>query len=124
MGGIGALGLLLAGVGLSGMMAYSVARRTRELGIRLAIGADRGTVARLVLKDCAKLVLLGAVPGICIALFVTRPLAMFLVPGLSPSDPVSFVSVVVVLGAAALVASIAPLRRAISIDPAACLRVD
>jgi predicted lysophospholipase L1 biosynthesis ABC-type transport system permease subunit len=124
MGSIGVLGLVLASVGLCGMMAYSVARRTREIGIRMAIGASRRTIGRMVLADCARLLAAGCVPGLLIAFFVTRPLAMFLVPGLSPSDPVSFTLVIAVLTATAVLAALGPLRRALAIDPAQCLRYE
>jgi hypothetical protein len=124
MGGVGVLGLLLAAVGLYGVMAYSVARRTREIGIRMAVGASRAGISRIVLLESARLVLMGVAPGLLIALFVTRPLAIFLVPGLSPSDPTTFTLVVLVLAATAAVASLGPLRRAVTIDPAACLRYE
>ena len=78
----------------------------------------------MVLLESAKLVVMGLAPGLLIALFVTRPLAIFLVPGLSPSDPVTFTLVVLVLSATAVVASLGPMRRAITIDPAASLRYE
>lgn len=124
MGGVGVLGLLLAAIGLYGVMAYSVARRTREIGIRLAIGASRRSISRIVLRESMKMLVLGAIPGLLIALFVTRPLAMFLVPGLSPSDPVSFLMVVLILVLTGLLASLGPLRRAVGVDPARCLRYE
>jgi len=90
MGSTGILGLLLASVGLYGVMAYSVARRTREIGVRIAIGAGRGDIARMVLRDAARVTVIGTAAGLLVALFVTKPLAMFLVPGLKPADPLNF----------------------------------
>jgi ABC-type antimicrobial peptide transport system permease subunit len=124
MGTIGLLGLLLAAVGLHGVMAYSVARRTRELGVRIAVGATRGDISRMVVLDSARLILFGSAIGVAIALFVTRPLAMFFVPGLSPSDPASFLAVLIALGATGLAATLGPTRRAITVDPVASLRYE
>jgi predicted permease len=124
MGTIGLLGLLLAAVGLHGVMAYSIASRTRELGVRIAVGATSAKISRMVLVEAARLLLIGCAAGVAIALFVTRPLAMFFVPGLSPADPASFSAVLVVLGVAGLAATLGPVRRATAVDPAACLRYD
>ena len=95
-GAIGLLTLVLAAIGLYGMMAYSVARQTQEIGIRLAIGATRSDISRMVLRDAVTLVAAGSVIGLGIALFVMRPLAMFLVANLTPADPLSLGAVVVV----------------------------
>jgi predicted permease len=122
LGSVGSLGLLLTAVGLYGVMVYSVARRTREIGVRMAIGASRGQVTCMVLLDAAKLIAAGSGIGLFIALFVTRPLATFLVPGLEPADPLSFLAVLVVLLATGLIASWGPARRAMAIDPATSLR--
>lgn len=124
MGSIGLLGLLLAAIGLYGVLAYSVARRTREIGIRMAIGATRGEISRLVLVDSARLVGTGMGAGFLIAVLVTRPLTMFFVAGLRPSDPLSYVLVVVLLSSTGLLAALGPLRRAISVDPMNCLRYE
>jgi len=124
MGSIGALGLLLAVMGLYGVLAYSVARRTREIGIRVAPGASPKDVSRVVFAELAKLLATGLAIGLAIALFVTRPLAMFFVPGLSPSDPASFGGVVAVLSLTAVLAALAPVRRALRVDPAECLRCE
>lgn len=124
MGSIGLLGLLLASIGLYGVLAYSVARRTREIGIRMAIGATRGEISQLVLLDSAKLVGIGMGAGLLVALLVTRPLALFFVAGLRPSDPLSYALMVVLLGATGLLAALGPLRRATRVDPMACLRYE
>jgi predicted permease len=122
MGGVGALGLLLVAVGLSGTMAYSVSQRTREIGLRLAIGATRGDVARLVAVDSARIVAAGAAAGGLLAWLVTKPLAAFLVPGLSPTDPTSFALVAAVIMLTGVVATWVPARRAASVDPMMSLR--
>ncbi|HEY6344233.1 MAG TPA: ABC transporter permease [Bryobacteraceae bacterium] len=124
MGAIGLLGLVLASVGLYGIMAYSIARRTQEIGIRMALGAGRSAISKMVLGDAARLVLTGSAIGLAIAWFATQPLARFLVPGLKPGDPLGFVVVIAVLAATGLVASWGPLRRALSIDPASSLRYE
>ena len=124
LGSIGLLGLLLAAVGLYGVMVYSVARRTREIGVRMAIGASRGEITRMVLIDSLKLVAAGSAVGLIIAVFVTKPLAMFLVPGLTPTDPLSFSAVVAVLILTSLAATWGPVRRALAIDPVSSLRYE
>ena len=124
MGGIGVLGLILAAVGLYGVMGYSVSQRTREIGIRIAIGAGKREISRMVLMDAVKLLFWGTLIGLAVAVLVTKPLAMFFVPGLSPTDPASYAAVLLVLGATAILATLGPLRRATTIDPARCLRYE
>jgi predicted permease len=124
MGGIGLLGLLLAAIGLYGVLAYSVTRRTREIGIRMAVGASGREISRMIVLEASKLLAVGSMAGLAIALVVTRPLTMFLVPGLSPSDPTSFVCVIAVLAGTGLLASLGPVRRAIAIDPMRSLRYE
>jgi predicted permease len=124
MGGIGALGLLLAVMGLYGVLAYSVVRRTREIGIRMAIGAKPADVSLMVLREFTHLLVTGMAIGLAITLFVTKPLAMFFVPGLSPSDPATFALVMGVLAITGMAASLGPVRRALKIDPLGCLRYE
>jgi predicted permease len=124
MGSIGALGLLLAVIGLYGVLAYSVARRTREIGIRMAIGASSKDVSGMVLREFARLLATGISIGLAIALFVTRPLSMFFVPGLSASDPLTFAAVVAALALTGVLAALGPVRRALRIDPLQCLRYE
>ena len=124
MGSVGALALLLALIGLYGVLTYSITRRTREIGIRVAVGATWKDVSTLVFADFARLLAAGIGIGLAVALMVTRPLAIFLVPGLRPSNPASFAAVIAVLGAAGVVAALGPVRRALRIDPLESLRCD
>jgi predicted permease len=124
LGSLGALGLLLAAVGLYGVMVYMVARRTSEIGVRMAIGAGRSAISRMVFADAGRLVAVGLAAGLFLAVFVTKPLAMFLVPGLEPTDPATFGAVVIVLGLTGVVACWGPVWRAASVDPMRCLRYE
>jgi putative ABC transport system permease protein len=124
MGSAGLLGLILATIGLYGIMIHSVSRRTHEIGIRVALGATRADISRMILLDSGKLVLTGSAIGLAIAIFVTRPLAMFLVPGLGASDPLTFFLVLSVVAVTVLIAIWGPLRRALAVDPTASLRYE
>ena len=124
MGGIAILGLLLAAIGLYGILAFTIAKRTREIGIRLALGATRVEIGAMVLRETAVLVALGAAVGLGLSVLVAKPLAAFVIPGLSATEPLSLAVVALVLGTTALLATIAPLRRAIRIDASQCLRLD
>ena len=117
----GLLALVLASVGLYGVTAYSVERRTNEIGIRMALGAERGRILGLVLREGGKLTLIGVVIGIVAALGLTR-LMRALLYGVSPTDPVTFVGVAILLMAVALMACYIPARRATRVDPAVALR--
>jgi predicted permease len=122
LGAMGVLGLLLTGIGLYGLLAYTVARRVREIGLRVALGATPRKILRLVFGEGAWLVGIGVGVGVLVAVFVTRPLALFLVPGLSTTDPVSYVGVVLVLAVTGWAACAAPARRALRIAPMEALR--
>jgi putative ABC transport system permease protein len=124
LGAIGVLGLTLAAMGVYGMAAYSVARRVPEIGVRVALGATRRDIARLVLSESARVVGLGMIVGLLAALLVMRPLALFLMPGLTTSDPATLVVVLVVLMAVGLAASWGPARRAAGVDPTTALRCE
>jgi ABC-type antimicrobial peptide transport system permease subunit len=120
-GGFGLLAGLLASLGLYGVIAYMVARRRNEIGVRIALGADRSRVIRLVLREALLLLVVGLVAGILIALWAGRA-ATTLLFGLKPYDPVSMAAAIVLLTAIALLASYAPARRAAALEPMAALR--
>jgi predicted permease len=124
VGSLGLLGALLAMVGLYGVVAYTVARRTSEIGIRLALGASRHAVLRLVLSDATVLVGMGLGIGLALAFFILQPLTSFLVATLPARDPVSFAASAALLFATSLVASWNPARRAMTISPGVALRVE
>jgi predicted permease len=119
----GLLALLLASIGLYGVMAYSVAQRTRELGIRIALGAQKRDVLQLVLRQGMVLVLIGAGVGIIIAYNATRILTSMLY-GVTPNDPLTFTGVGVLLLLVALLACFLPARRAAQTDPMVALRYE
>ncbi len=116
-----AMALLLAAVGIYGVMSYFVSERTREIGIRIALGAERASVLGLVTKLGLKLTLAGVVVGGALAFALTRVIARFLF-GVSPEDPVTFGAVAAVLTIIALLACYIPARRATKVDPIVALR--
>jgi predicted permease len=124
LGAMGILGLMLAAIGLYGVLLFSVSRRTREIGLRVALGATPSDVLRIVGRQSLVLVGGGIVAGVALAFFVMQPLAIFLVPGLSTLDPTAVLAVTGVLGATALLASLAPAARALRIDPMTALRYE
>jgi putative ABC transport system permease protein len=115
--------LSLASIGIYGVMALAVSARTREIGVRIALGADRQRVQRLVVGEGIALVAAGAALGLVGALLTTRVLRSLLFD-LAPTDPPTYVAIVVVLGACALAASWLPARRASRVDPVIALRAD
>jgi macrolide transport system ATP-binding/permease protein len=119
----GGLGLILASMGLYGVVAASVSRRTREIGIRMAIGAQRGDVLRLVVKEGMALTGLGLAIGFGLSLLASR-LLRGLLYGIAPSDPLTFLAVALVLATIALGANLIPARRATEVDPLVALRYD
>jgi len=120
-GALGLLGLMLALVGVYGVVSYAASQRTQEIGVRMALGASRSEILRLVLGRGLVLVGGGLATGLAAALAVSRLLSNFLF-NVSPSDPVTFVGVPLLLGGMALVASYIPAFRATRIDPAVALR--
>jgi putative ABC transport system permease protein len=116
-----AVALSLAVMGLYGVVSYAVGQRSREFGLRLALGADRRSIVRLVLGDGVKLAGVGIAGGLLGALWVTDAFAHLLF-GTSPQDPATFIGVASVLGAVALLACYVPARRAARVDPAETLR--
>ncbi len=122
-GSFAGLALVLAAVGLYGVLSYAVAQRTREMGIRMALGAGRRDVARLVVGNGFLLVAVGLAIGLAGAFALTR-LMSSLVFGVTTMDPLAFVGAVIVLAPVAVLASYVPARRAARIDPMVSLRVE
>jgi putative ABC transport system permease protein len=118
---LGGLALLLAAIGIYGVMAWSVAQRTREIGIRMALGAENRDVLKLMLRQGMRLVLLGVVIGVAVSLAVTRVMQSLLF-GLSASDPATYVGAPLLLASVALLACWIPARRATKVDPMVALR--
>jgi predicted permease len=123
LGIAGAMALIIGAVGLYGVIAYSVSQRTREIGIRVALGAERRHVIRLVLSEGMAVILAGLAIGLAASLLLTRFLASLLF-GVSPTDALTFASVAVLLGAVALLACYVPARRAMRVDPMLALRYE
>lgn len=119
----GAVGLLLAALGLYGLLAFAVTRRTREIGVRMALGARRGAVRALVIRNGVKLVGIGLAIGFLLAGAVMR-LVRGLLFGLSPTDPITFVGIAALLVAVAVAAAFLPAWRATRIDPVEALRAE
>lgn len=118
---LGVVGLLLAALGIYGVMAYSVARRTRELAIRVAVGAAGADVARLILRQGLTLAATGGVIGLVLAAIGSQLLRRLLF-GVPPLDPFAFGGTVLLFGAVTLLACYVPTRRATLVDPAEALR--
>ena len=123
LGAFASMALLVAGIGIYGVLAYSVARRTHEIGIRVALGAARGDVVRLVLAQGSRIALVGLVGGLAGALVLTRALASVLFE-VSPTDPGTFLLVSVILAAVVVAACLVPARRAAKVDPVVALRYE
>ena len=123
MGVLGAVALLLAAMGIYGVISYLVAQRTRELGIRLALGAQRRDLLKLVLGQGLTLTMIGVAAGLALALALTRFLSSMLY-GVCASDPATFIAIALLLAGVALAASYLPARRAMKVDPLVALRHD
>jgi ABC-type antimicrobial peptide transport system permease subunit len=117
------LALLLAGIGIYGVLAYTVSARTREIGVRMALGAQSGDVLKLILAEGLKLSFIGVVVGLAAALALTRWMESLLF-GVRPTDPVTFSLIAVVLLCVTLVACWIPSRRATKVDPLIALKCE
>jgi putative ABC transport system permease protein len=115
--------LLIACIGLYGITAYAVTQRTREIGVRMALGAETGSVIRLVLGGSMRLAAAGAILGLLAAMAITRVLRSMLY-GVGAADPLTFAAVALLVTIIAMVASYVPARRALRVDPADALRAD
>src|SRR4029079_9639395 len=116
LGGFGVLALLLAAIGIYGVVSYSVAQRTREIGVRMALGAREKDVLRMVLGEGFLVIAIGLALGLLLAVAATRVIAGFLY-AVGATDPITFVIVPLLLGIIALLASYMPARRATKVDP-------
>ena len=119
----GFLAALLVAVGVYGVTAYTVGRRTNEIGIRMALGADRREILRMILRETIELLAIGVVAGVVLAL-VLASMAGSLLYGVGPADPVTIFFAVLLLSGVALGASFLPARRAARLDPMAALRYE
>jgi macrolide transport system ATP-binding/permease protein len=123
MGGFAAMALLLGAVGLYGVIAYTVSQRTREIGVRMALGAQRGSVYRLILNEAGRLIVIGVALGLAGSV-VAAMLMRKLLFGVVPWDPSTLAGVAIVLAGSALLASYIPARRAASVSPVEALRTE
>jgi ABC-type antimicrobial peptide transport system permease subunit len=123
VGFFAATGLLLAVVGLYGVISFLVAQRTQEIGVRMALGAGRGDILRLVMGKSLRLIVCGTVVGLVAALAVSRVLASLLF-GVGSRDPITYVLVTSLLIVVALLATLVPARSASRVDPIVALRCE
>jgi putative ABC transport system permease protein len=122
-GFFGALAALLASIGLYGVLSYAVAQRTQEIGVRLALGADRGRIVKMIMREATLLLAIGLAVGIALALAAAKT-AGALLYGLRPHDPATYLLAVTLLAAVAAAASYLPARRASRVDPMIALRCE
>jgi putative ABC transport system permease protein len=119
----GAVALLLASIGVYGVLSYAVSQRTQEIGVRMALGASRERVFSLIVSHGARLAVIGIVCGVVGAVAVTRVVSTLLY-NVSATDPLSFIATAVFLTVVAMLASYVPARRATAVDPIIALRAE
>jgi ABC-type antimicrobial peptide transport system permease subunit len=122
-GALGLLGLILALVGVYGVISYAAAQRTHEIGVRMAMGADRLTILKMVLNQGFLLIGIGLAAGLLLTFLATRGIGSLLV-GVSPSDPLTLGVASAFLGSVGLLASYVPARRAMNVDPLKALKYE
>jgi putative ABC transport system permease protein len=123
LGALAAVALLLSGVGIHGLLAYAVSQRSQEIGVRLALGAEPGSVARMVMSEGMRLALVGVVPGVLGAYAAARAMSALLL-GVQPGDPATIAGAVIVVLLMALTGSLLPALRAVRVNPMQVLRAD
>jgi ABC-type antimicrobial peptide transport system permease subunit len=120
---LAAIALLLSGVGIHGLLSFTVSRRAREIGVRVALGAQSGQVAGMVLREAIALAALGTIPGVLIAYAGGRAMQSVLA-GVTPSDPLTFVVAVVLCGGTTILGALRPARQAAAVDPMMAIRAE
>jgi predicted permease len=123
LGALAILALLLAGVGIHGLLAFTVAQRSREMGVRLALGAEPSLVARMIVSEAARMAILGVVPGVLAAYAAARAMSALLF-GVRPEDPLTISAAAVLCLATAVLGSLRPAVRAARVDPMSALRAE
>jgi len=123
LGAFAIVAVLLCGVGIYGLLAYSVAQRSQEIGVRLALGAEPSQVGRMIFADGMRLTLIGIVPGAVGAYFAGRAMEALLF-GITPSDPMTFTSAIVAALLMAFAGSLLPVLRAVRVSPTSVLRAE
>jgi ABC-type antimicrobial peptide transport system permease subunit len=115
--------LLLTGIGIHGLLAFMVAQRAREIGVRLALGAEPGRVARMIIGEAARLALLGGIPGVLVAYWAARAMRALLF-GIPPGDPLALTGGAILVVLVTLAGALAPAFRAVRVSPLVAMRSD
>jgi ABC-type antimicrobial peptide transport system permease subunit len=123
LGALAAIALLLSGVGIYGLLAYTVAQRSREIGVRLALGAEPAGVARMIVSQGMKLALVGLVPGVLVAYWAARGMRALLF-GVEPADPATIFGAVALVVLMTLAGALVPALRAVRVNPMLVLRAE
>jgi ABC-type antimicrobial peptide transport system permease subunit len=123
LGGFSVFALLLAGIGIYGVVAYTASQRTSEIGVRMALGADPGDIRQMILKKALVLTGIGLAIGGFISVLLNRAMGSFLY-GIGTSDPLTYAAVLLILGAVSLFAALAPAQKASRTEPSVALRYE